>query len=397
MDTLNQFFEDRGSSISTKAHYSASVKLYEKLNNESLHNLITEADNEEEAGIRWKNRKLRTRLIQYRNYLYGNKSEGTAKLYLNDIKTIYRHFEIELQSLPLFKSHQIDKTYEMDFEDLISKEELIDAYFEANNVTKCIILFVLSSGYSKVDLLNLTVGDFINACKRYIKTDEITEQLTELKSQTVIPCFRGSRQKTDKKFITFCSPEASEHIVQYLLGRDAHLRTEYENAEDEDEDLPEKLYLSDKLFDVSKSHLNYTFRKINNKLKLGNVGKFTKFRCHALRKCQASTLLNCTNIQWTIDEIDTLQGRSKDKTHRAYFHDNADKLWEKYYESVDELMLFKSIHKIDSEAFDKLEKENRFYKKELVKNESKLEEQQKTIEKIISNQRELEALLGIEE
>ena len=60
-------------------------------------------------------------------------------------------------------------------------------------------------------------------------------------------------------------------------------------------------------------------------------------------------------------------------------------------------MLFKSIHKIDSEAFDKLEKENRFYKKELVKNESKLEEQQKTIEKIISNQRELEALLGIEE
>lgn len=59
-------------------------------------------------------------------------------------------------------------------------------------------------------------------------------------------------------------------------------------------------------------------------------------------------------------------------------------------------MLFKSIHGIDEEAYEKLNAENNFYKKEIVKNEQKLEEQQKTINKIISNQRELEALLGLE-
>ena len=393
---LQQFFEDRGSSKSTQSHYIASVKLYEHLNNKSLTELIEEADYQEEQMIRWKNRSVRERLIQYRNHLFQNKSEGTAKLYLNDIKTIYRHFEIELQTLPVFKSHQIDKTHEWDFDDLITKSELVDAYYEANNVTKCVILFALSSGFSKVDLLNLSVADFIKACSNYIKEDELCKQLNELKSQCVIPTFKGKRQKTDKKFITFCSPEAVEHIAQYLLGRDAQIRKSYEDAdEEEQEELQEKLYCSDKLFDVSESHLNYTFRRINNKLHLGKVGKYTKFRCHVLRKYQASTLLNLENIQWSVEEIDTLQGRSKDKTHRAYFHDDSEKLWNKYYDSVDELMLFKSIHQIDAEEYDKLQKENRFYMNEIVRNEQKLEEQQKTINQIISNQRELEALLGL--
>lgn len=393
---LLKFFEDRGSSQKTQSHYKASIKLYEHLNKKSLTQLLKEADYEEERRIRWKRRKVRERLIGFRNYLYLNKAEGTAKLYLQDVRTVYKHFEIELQDLPNFNSHQIDKTYEMDYEDLVTADELIDAYYEANNVTKCIILFALSSGYSKIDLLNLTVADFIKACNKYISESELCKQLVELKGQEVIPTFRGTRQKTTKKFITFCSPEASEHIVQYLLGRDAQIRKNYDDADDEDkEGLPEQLCCDDKLFDVSESHLNYTFRRINNKLGLGKVGKYTKFRCHVLRKYQASALLNFGEIQWTIDEIDTLQGRSKDKTHRAYFHDDSEKLWRKYYDSVDELMLFKSIHTIDEEAYEKLNAENRFYKKEIVRNEQKLEEQQETINKIISNQRELEALLGL--
>ena len=398
MDTkLKKFFEDRNSSKSTQSHYIAATKLYEHLNRKTLTELLDEADFQEEERVRWKNRSVRERLINFRNYLFLNKSEGTAKLYLNDVRTVYRHYEIELQSLPVFISHQIDKTYEMDFEDLINKEELIDAYYEANNVTKCIILFGMSSGYSKIDLLNLSVGDFIKACNNYIKEEELCKQLVELKNQSeVIPTFRGMRQKTTKKFITFCSPECTEHIVQYLLGRDAQIRKNYDAADDDErEELSERLYLEDSLFDISESHLNYTFRRINNKLGLGIVGKYTKFRCHALRKYQASTLLNIENIQWTIDEIDTLQGRSKDKTHRAYFHDDAEKLWKKYYDSVDELMLFKSIHTIDNEEYEKLNAENNFYKKEIVKNEVRLKEQERTIEQIIANQRELETLLGL--
>lgn len=394
---LDTFFTERGSSPSTQDHYRAASKLYQKLNDMTLEQLIDEADAEEENAIRWKNRKLRERLIAFRTYLYNTKAEGTAKQYLNDIRTIYRHFEIELQSLPRFNSHQIRKTYEMSYEDILTKKEIKDAYYEASNIGKCIILFIMSSGFSRVDTLNLTVFDFIKACEGHYKSDELLSQLNELKQvDCIIPQFRDERQKTSKKFTTFCSPEAAEHIIQYLIGRDAQIKLTYEEAdEDEKEDLPSELDICDKLFDISESHLSYTFRVINSKLNLGEAGENTRFRCHMLRKFHATTLLNLSDIEWTVQEIDALQGRSMDKTHRAYFHNRTDKLREKYVDSVDSLMLFKSIHQIDEEAFEKLKTENNFYKKEIVKNEKKLENQQKTIDKIISNQRELEKMLGL--
>lgn len=385
MDRLEQFFIERNSAKSTQTHYTASVKLYEELNNMTLNELLVEADAEEEKGIRWKHRKIKSRLVDFRNWLYQNKAEGTARQYFADIRTIYRHFEIEIHDLPRYTSKQIDKTYEMRFEDILTKDEIIDAYYEANNVLKCIILLASSSGLSKVDMLNLTVKDFIEACD--CKNKELFEQLEEIKSnKKLIPCFSGNRQKTAKAYTTFCSPETTQHIVQYLIGRNAQIEYAYQKGESMDC----QLRYDDKLFDISDSHLSYSFRLINNKLHLGNVGKSTKFRCHALRKFQATTLLNIKENGFSVQEIDKLQGRSQDKTHRAYFHNDKEALYEKYVQCVDELMLFESIHSVDAAEVEKLKVENLTYK-------NKLADQEKTINQIIENQRELEKLLGIGE
>lgn len=397
MTAIEIFCTEKNLSKSTQSLYEACVKVYERINESTLDELIKEADREEEEAIRWKNRRLRTRLINFRKWLFDNKSQGTANRYLGCIKTIYRHFEIELQDLPSFNSRQVDQTYEKRFEDIPTKAELIDAYHEANNVCKCIILFASSSGISKVDFLKLSVGDFIEACSDFVTTDTLLEQLYELKQvDNLIPCFEGCRQKTGTKYTTFCSPEAAEHIIQYLLGRDADIKETFENADDDEQDeLDECLLYSDPLFDISSSHLWYVFRKINNKLQLGNVGKYTKFRCHQLRAFQASTLVNLEENPFTIEEVDALQGRKKDRTHRAYFTESKQKLFKKYCENVDALQLFKTTHSISNEEYVRVKEEIRLYKKEIVKNETKLEEQQKTIEAIISNQRELEALLGL--
>lgn len=382
-------------SESTKSLYKSCVELYEEVNHLSLDELIEEADREEEERIRWKKRTLKKRLIDFRQFLYENKSEGTAVRYFSCIKTVYNHFEIEIGTIPSFASKQVDKTYVKRFEDIPTKQEIIDAYYEASNVVKGVILFASSSGISKVDLLNLTVKNFITACAEYLTTSDLLEQLQELKSKVVIPTFEGYRQKTGTRFVTFCSPEAAEHIVQELLGRDSHIRKAYDEADDDErEDLPDKLCEDDKLFDISYSHLTYILRRINDKLKLGTVGKFRKFRCHQLRAFQASTLLNAENA-FTESEVDALQGRKKDKTHRAYFVESTSKLKAKYESNVDELMLFKSVNNIDKEALEELQKENAFYKKEIVKNETKLEEQENRINQIIATQRELEAKLGL--
>ena len=382
MNKLDQFFIDRNSSKSTQMHYRAAVKIYEEIASSNLDSLLDEADYEEEQGIRWKKRKLKNYLMEYRNWLYANKSQGTARQYFVDIQTIYRHYEIELQPLPTLASKNIDKTYEMDYDDILTKAELIDAYYEANNVVKCIILLASSSGLSKIDLLNLSVGDFIKACG--CKNDDLDAELDHLKHQKkLIPCFKGTRQKTNKSYITFCSPEAVQHIVQYLIGRNAEIKKAYLKGESIDSELK----CDDNLFDISNSHLSLILRTINNKLDLGKVGKNTKFRMHTLRKFQATTLINIEN-GFTVEEVDALQGRSQDKTHRAYFHNSREKLYKKYVECVDELMLFSSIDDVSKEEFKKIQKENEEYNE-------KLSEQQKTIDMIIQNQKELEKLLGV--
>ena len=382
MKKLEQFFIDRNSSKATQDHYKAAVKLYEGTIGKTLDELIDEADAEEEDGIRWKRRKLKTYLMEFRNHLYANKAQGTARQYFVDIQTIYRHFEIELQPLPTLAAKSVDKTYELDYDDILTKEEIIDAYYEATNVVKCIILLASSSGLSKVDLLNLTVSDFIKACG--CKNDNLAEQLDFLKHQhKLIPCFKGTRQKTNKSYITFCSPEATEHIVQYLIGRNAEIQKAYEQGES----IESQLNCDDKLFDISNSHLSFMLRNINDKLNLGKVGKNTKFRMHMLRKFHSTTLINIEN-GFTVEEVDTLQGRSQDKTHRAYFHNSREKLYNKYLLYVDELMLFSSLNDVTKEEYEKVKKENEEYNK-------KLGEQQKTIEKIIENQKQLEAMLGL--
>jgi len=404
---LQRFYEERGLSESTKHHYNASVKAYLQVTGaESLTVLIQEADNEERQRLPWKQRKIRQHLIDFRNWLYQNKSEGTVITYMSDIKGIYRHFEIEIHKLPHYNSKQIQKIYVKKYEDIPKKSELIDAFYEANSEAQDVILFASSSGMSKVDLLNLTVSDFLEACNEFcLLTDKVfphkstlLETLLALKEMNnIIPCFKGERQKTGSNFVTFASPEFVEHKIQHLIGRDASIKRAYNDAADEEKlNLSDKLYGDDKLFNISDSHLSLVFRKINDKLDLGRVGSARKFRCHQLRAYQATTLLNIdSDFKFSESEIDTLQGRVKDKTHRAYLVESTSKLFKKYSDSVDELMLFKRINTISEEEVENIRKENNFYKKEIVKNENKLEEQQKRIQEIISNQRELEALLGL--
>lgn len=292
---LTQFIKDRNLSPSTIRNYSSATVLYEKLNNKTLNELIVEAEAEEIQKIPWKNRELRKRLINYRSYLYKTKVETTSKKYLSNIKTIYRHFEIELQPLPSFNPKQINKSTEIKFKDLPTKKNIKDAYNMADPITGLIILLIATSGLSKAEILNLTFGDFLKA------------------NESTPTTFYLRRKKTGKEFFTFTTPKTSKKIAGHVKKHN--------------------LELDDKLFSISESKLTKDMVKINDELGLGRVGNYSRMRCHMLRKYHASNLLN--NTTFTIDEIDALQGRSKNKIHRSYFLNDEEKLKEKYMDYVD--------------------------------------------------------------
>lgn len=121
------FCEGRNLKESTRRTYRYSLNKYAKFNDMTLQELINEAEAEEVEGIRWKNRKIRKRLLKYRSAIYKKHLENTASHHFTRILTFYRFFEIELQALPSLSDTTANKPIPVGFEDMLTKEILQDA------------------------------------------------------------------------------------------------------------------------------------------------------------------------------------------------------------------------------------------------------------------------------
>ena len=321
-EILDEFIKVRNLNNRTVYGYKNAIKLYTTLNSMTLVQLLKEAENDEEMGIRWKNRKLKQRLINFRLFLQEKYLISTVKVHFQRILTIYRHFEIEIHNLPPINIKNTNKLRPIMFEDLPTKEIIKDAVNITNPIMKAIILFISSSGCARQETLNITIQDFIDATSEYHNSDDIYEIITILiKRNDVIPTFKLKRQKTNKFYFTFCSPESVSFILDYLIISKRKLRNE------------------DKLFKTNLDYLNAYFNEINETLNLGKIRKYNRFRSHMLRKFHASALYNHEN-GLSLEEIDALQGRGKNNTHSSYFMENPKNLKEKYINSLKSILIF---------------------------------------------------------
>ena len=261
--------------ISTRKIYKLAVKKYTTFCNMDLSELLDEAEAEEDKGIRWKRRSLKRRLISYRQYLVENYSLNTVKTMFQPILAIYKYYEIEILELPKLNPKQVKKSEPVQFKDLPDKEVLREVISVANVRMVAIILFMCSSGCARRETLNLKIKDYIAALGEYTDKTDIYEILNDLgDDDEIVPTWSIWRQKTDKYYTTYCSPEAVLAINKYLLTR-------------EDDLTPESA-----LFQIDPAYLNHSFKDLNNLLGLGKVGCFVRFRPHMLRKFHASALYN---------------------------------------------------------------------------------------------------------
>ena len=317
---LDNIVKSRNLSSKTRQGYLNAINVYVSFNEKSFKDLLNEAEREEESGVRWKKRKLKERLINFRIFLQDEYLISTAKVYFQRIISLYAHFEIEIHKLPPLSTKSGNIPKPITFEDLPTKEIIRSAVEIANPIMKAIILFMSSSGCARRETLNLTIQDFIDATQEYHNKNNIKDILDDLKdNENLVPIFRIRRQKTSKFYFTFCSPEASRQIVEYLLTQS-------------------DLKNTDKLFDINLYYLNKYFMEINDKLNLGKVGTYNRFRSHMLRKFHASSLYNAEN-GLSLAEIDALQGRKKDSTHSSYFMENPFNLKKKYINSLDAIKI----------------------------------------------------------
>ena len=99
-ELLTDFAKSRNLKQTTINVYKSYIKTYTQYQQKSLVDLIQEAEKEEEQGIRWKNRTLKKRLMNYRSYIYENYLVGSARIMFSKILTIYKHYDIEIHQLP---------------------------------------------------------------------------------------------------------------------------------------------------------------------------------------------------------------------------------------------------------------------------------------------------------
>lgn len=302
----------KGKTIET---YIQTVDHYTELFNQSFTSLIRLYSQQEETIV-WKKRTLKTHLIQYRNHLYTKYMPNTAKIYFGKMITILRHLELEVGQLPKLNNKNNNELPPITYNDLPSKSEIEKAYNIANPVMKALILFISSSGCARRESLNLTIKDYLEANNVKI-IDKPTKTLLLSVDKDYVPCFRIKRQKTNKFYFTYCSPQANREILEYLINR-PHLS------------------LDSPVFDLNYYYLNKYFNELNDELEMGKSRKFNRFRSHMLRKYHASTLYN---NGMSITDIDELQGRSKDSTHQSYFMEDPELLKKKYLSYMDCLLL----------------------------------------------------------
>lgn len=361
----------------SKNIYKRAVTHYCNFHQMTMQELLDEADQEEEQGIRWKRRKLKKRLLQYRQWLIQHYKKATIKAYFTSVLVIYKYYDIEIGNLPPLSDKNVDLPTPIRFSDLLTHEEIDLVLKNTNRKFNAVILFMTSSGCARAETLSLTIQDFIDATKEYHhKEDDLMEALEILKNtKNVVPTFYLKRQKTNKYYYTFCSPEAVKSIVNYILND----RVRY----DENGNL--LLNSSEKLFEFGKCYLAAALTKLNDDLNLGHAGTYNRLRTHMFRKFNASTLKKAGMSE---SDIDALQGRGKSSTRAAYFYEDPEILRKKYIECLPSLVINDNVNVLDYKApeFVRLENELKEYHSIVDNLDEKI---QSKIDEVLSNSEDI--------
>lgn len=321
---INQLVTERNLKEGAYRRFKSPVTKYLEFheNKYTMTQLINQAQEEQDNGINPQKTRLYTYLTDFRLYLNDKLSPRTLQNYMIQIKEIYRHYDVIVPTLKPFKLRQ---EKQVTYDDLPSKKDIQNALTISTIDMRALILFQSSSGTTLHESLTITVKMFLEACKEYTENDtysdgSIKHILNQLKQQEgIVPIFNLERVKTNKYYYTCCSPEASKEIISYLLFR---------------LDQEEKLTLDSKVFPYYKNVYTKRFWSLNQKLGLGFVGKYSKFRSHALRKFHAS------NIGCSVELIDELQGRGKSIIHEAYIKDRPQKIRQEYMKYMNNILIF---------------------------------------------------------
>ena len=360
---LQTYFLDRNSSPNTQRIYRKAIKLFEEHTGKTLYEILTIAEKEE--TIKWQKTSLYFFLTSFRKFLYDKFQPSTAQMNFTVVKSIIRHFDINILPLKQFSTKRYSKV-ELTPEDIITQEELKKAVEVKNPLVKAAAITMSQMGFALVDLLNLTIEDYFQATSRYHHDQEkVLEWVQELNTQEdlVIVFRKLRRQKTNVQYDAIGSTEVVKAINNYLIHREKKERESNKRYNKKHPENPKSypgLQLSDPLFRTNHGSIERMFREVNDALGLGKAGNYVKFSPHMMRRFHATQLHEAGMSE---HKINLLQGRKPQEViHKSYLRVRLDVLCQEYVKCLP-FLLVDDANKVKSEL-DIVKNENEILKEE---------------------------------
>ena len=360
-----------GFTESTKVVYSTAFGNYCKYHEMTPEELKKEAEDDLRAGLLPSELRIVDRFYDFLTYIDEKELSPSSKnIYKAGIRSFYRSFFVEIPKIKVKneKNAPLEKNLWHGF----TREEVNRMLKVSSLKNRAIILLICSSGLARNEMMNLKRSNFQDIDNQNIAT------------------LRIRREKVGQDFVTFCSPETTKAVQQYL-----------ERRTDDNPYLFVTKYKKDSestIKPLNKNAWNSIFHYLATKL-----GKeyetepyqYNKVRSHNFRKFFSSQLLNDGCQKWLVDYM---MGHTLSATDRAYFEQNSNKLKELYVKHLHSVTIEAEIHNILSpeanEDLKKLQTENMKLKKQQKLAHEKITEMSQTFQEALDNveQRVLEKL-----
>lgn len=336
-ETFQDFLNSRGITKNTRRKLTYQMKNYCNYQELTPTQLIEEADEEQDAGTKRKNRTIKKRLINYVNNLKDEtKATSTIKSYLSDIKSFYNDNEIDIPKLPKNIYHNKDLALRnIAFDEIPTKEHVKKACSIASIRNKAMILMHFSSGMGSSEVRNLTYVDFLNSILDYIDIDDYNELNSVyiakqiLKVKDCIGTWKLGRYKKARPYVTFNSPESTHAIAEYLIYRFQNNRPVLS--------LDDYLFITYSYNKINPTSHTLMFERLNDACGFGyrkNGNRF--FTSHRLR-----VAFGTAGKERGIDRIDIkrMMGQKGDLLDDAYLKTTAERLKNEYMKFVQDLSI----------------------------------------------------------
>ena len=348
-DKRNKIKKEKNS----KQEYEEIKKDLNNLFNIHLNELYEEAREDKQKRLFDEETRLYNRLKEYTIYLHKSDfKQSSINEYISKVRAFYNKMGI----VPPRKFKTIPKkdTSKRNYDEIPTKENIRKVVNSTNNKKyKAVILFMVSSGTATKETSEVTIKTFLKGTEEYhqmqINNDNaysILEKLNELnnKNYDVIPYFKMYRSKNNNNYYTLCTPEATKHILDWLL-------TEYENK---------PININDTLFLLKPKSFNSFFSRLNKKCGFGKVNGQDFFRPHIQRAVQMNQDLTQNNYFY----FSILQGRKGTRLEETYYKSGTNyKKLKEIYVTVVPALTFMEETPIKQEHNEKYEELKEKYKK----------------------------------